>query len=234
MHRAAGGQRTIARMNASPASANSRADRTLSTPSQASGQSGAAVTRAPEGWVADGPRTSSFGNVLTGPGKFALRTGLWVPRRREEVFPFFADAANLNTLTPPMLDFRIVTPGPIEMRAGARLEYRISLRGLPLRWKTNIAAWEPPYQFVDEQLSGPYRTWIHRHTFEPMVVNGVEGTMCRDVVEYDYLFAWLTHSWWVQRDLRQIFAYRREQMVRIFGGDGSVGEGVSFGVPRRG
>ena len=84
---------------------------------------------------------------------------------REQVFRFFASAENLNLLTPPWLGFNILTPLPIEMAVGTIIEYRIRLRGLPLTWRSEITEWQPPVSFCDEQRRGPYRFWIHRHTF---------------------------------------------------------------------
>jgi ligand-binding SRPBCC domain-containing protein len=140
----------------------------------------------------------------------------WLPRPRSEVFPFFADAANLQAITPPWLDFRILTPGPIEMRPGVLIDYRISLRGLPLKWRTEICVWEPPFRFVDQQLKGPYRQWIHEHTFEEK--DG--GTLCRDVVDYAVPGGALVNRFFVRRDVEKIFAYRREQLDRRFAAPG--------------
>src|SRR5262245_47086768 len=95
-----------------------------------------------------------------------LTTELWLPQSVEKVFEFFSDAANLEMLTPPWLRFRILTPAPITMEKGALIEYRIRWRWLPLRWWTEISRWEPPHRFVDQQIRGPYRLWIHEHTFE--------------------------------------------------------------------
>ena len=124
----------------------------------------------------------------------------------EEVFPFFADAANLEAITPPWLGFRIVTPQPIEMREGALIEYRLRLRGIPLRWRTRIDAWEPGVRFVDRQLSGPYRLWHHTHEFE---ADGPDHTLMRDVVRFEVPFAPLA-MWLVSRDLKKIFDFRAE------------------------
>jgi len=89
-----------------------------------------------------------------------------IPRRRDEVFAFFADASNLEAITPPFLHFRILSPLPIEMRPGARIDYALSLGGVPLMWRTRITEWEPGVIFVDEQETGPYRLWRHTHQFE--------------------------------------------------------------------
>jgi len=139
-------------------------------------------------------------------------TELWLPEKRELVFSFFADARNLEIITPPWLKFHIVTPGPIEMRTGARIDYRLHVHGVPLQWLTEILAWQPPLRFIDEQLHGPYRQWIHTHTFDEK--DG--GTLCRDLVEYivpgGRFINWLL----VRRDIEKIFAYRQAFMKRHF------------------
>lgn len=109
-----------------------------------------------------------------------LRSSIWVPAPPERIWPFFADAHNLPLLVPPFLDFRILTPAPIAMHKDARIDYRLSIRGLPLRWRTRIASWDPPYSFADEQERGPYKRWFHVHTFDP--VDG--GTALGDHVEF--------------------------------------------------
>ena len=97
--------------------------------------------------------------------EFTLQTELWLPRLRDEVFPFFAEARNLETLTPAWLKFEVLTPAPIAMRPGMPIDYRIRVHGLPIRWRTEIAEWDPPRRFVDVQLRGPYTLWHHTHTF---------------------------------------------------------------------
>jgi ligand-binding SRPBCC domain-containing protein len=136
-----------------------------------------------------------------------------LPLPPEEVFPFFGDALNLEAITPPWLGFRVVTPGPIEMAAGAGIEYRLRLHGIPIRWRTTIAVWDPPHRFVDVQLSGPYRMWHHTHDFEP-AADG--GTLMRDTVRYALPFGPLgaaAHRVLVRRDLEAIFDYRREAVL---------------------
>lgn len=137
---------------------------------------------------------------------------LWLPLPPEEVFPFFGDAANLDAITPPWLHFHIATPQPIEMRAGTLIDYKLRVRGVPLRWRTHITVWEPPHRFVDEQVRGPYRQWIHTHTFEPR--DG--GTLVRDAVRYAVAFDWLVHRWLVRPDIEKIFRYRTEAMRLFF------------------
>jgi len=141
---------------------------------------------------------------------FAVQTV--VPRPLTAVFPFFGDARNLQRLTPPWVHFTILTPDPIEMRAGALIDYRIRIHGLPLRWRTRITAWEPPFRFVDEQLRGPYRQWIHEHTFEALP----GGTLCRDRVRYAVWGGALINRLFVRADIQRIFAHREQAIREIF------------------
>ncbi len=138
-------------------------------------------------------------------------TELWLPRPVTEVFSFFSNAANLDAITPPWLSFRMVGPPPV-MRAGIFIDYRLRVRGIPLGWRTRINVWEPPHRFVDEQIKGPYRQWIHEHTFESR--DG--GTVVRDKVEYAVPFDGLTHRWLVRPDIEKIFAYRTRALEKLF------------------
>ena len=144
---------------------------------------------------------------------FNLRSTLWLPRPIDEVFEYFAEAENLERLTPPWLGFQIATPAPIEMAAGTQITYRLSLHGLPLRWDSEITAWEPPYRFVDVQRRGPYRLWEHEHLFAEQ--GG--GTLVTDHVRYAVLGGRLVQRLFVAPDLRKIFTYRRAQLVETFG-----------------
>ena len=142
-----------------------------------------------------------------------LRREQRLPGTPEEVFPFFADAGNLEAITPPLLRFTIVTPRPIEMRVGAIIEYRLRVHGLPVRWLTRIEEWAPGERFVDQQLAGPYALWHHTHEFEP---DGAGGTLMRDTVR------WALPNWplgelarpLVRRDLDRIFSFRRDEVER--------------------
>ncbi len=141
-----------------------------------------------------------------------LRCEIWLPRPLDEVFQFFADAGNLEQLTPPLLSFHILTPRPIAMRVGTLIDYRLRVRGIPIRWRSEITEWDPPHRFVDEQRRGPYRLWHHEHTFEEQ--DG--GTMCRDLVRYAVLFDFIVHPLLVRRDVEQIFAFRQDTMRKLF------------------
>jgi len=140
-----------------------------------------------------------------------LRRSLVVPRPRDEVFGFFARPENLERLTPPWLSFRILTPSPVPMARDALIDYRIRMHGLPMRWRSRIRVYEPPHRFVDEQVRGPYRTWVHEHRFEACP----EGTLVTDHVRYDAPGGRFVHDWFIARDLRRIFDYRAERMREI-------------------
>ena len=156
----------------------------------------------PASWKADASAPSNVEN---------LYRDIIVAASLTDTFAFFADATNLQRLTPPWLRFSILTPMPVEMRAGLEIEYRISLYGLPIPWRSRIDVWEPGVCFVDRQLAGPYRWWRHEHRFE--VVSG--ATRVIDRVEYAPRVAWLTRRI-VRRDLERIFDYRHEVLRRLF------------------
>lgn len=142
-----------------------------------------------------------------------LESELVVQRPIDEVFGFFSDAGNLERITPPWLQFEVLTPQPIEMGIGTRIDYRLRLHGLPLRWQSEITNWSPPYRFVDEQRRGPYRRWIHTHTFREQ--GG--ATQVSDHVAYAVWGGRLVDRLFVSRDLRKIFAYRGTRLSEILG-----------------
>lgn len=150
------------------------------------------IERAPRGWL--------------------LRAECVVPRPLDEVFPFFADALNLERITPPLVRFRVLTPAPLMMRAGLLIDYKLRIRGLPVRWQTEITAWEPQRRFVDEQRRGPYKFWRHEHTFEQC--DG--GTRMLDEVHYGVPGGRVVNWLLVGRDVRKIFAYRQQALREIF------------------
>jgi len=137
-----------------------------------------------------------------------------LPGSPEDVFAFFADARNLETITPPLLRFRVVTPDPIRMGRGALIRYRLRVRGLPIGWLTQIKEWDPPHRFVDEQLEGPYALWHHTHTFE---ADG-EETIMRDVVRYRVglgPLGELATALVVRRDVEAIFDFRAARVPEL-------------------
>jgi ligand-binding SRPBCC domain-containing protein len=146
---------------------------------------------------------------------YTLETELWLPRTPGEVFGFFADATNLEMLTPSWLRFTIVTPVPIEMKAGTRIDYRLRLHGIPIRWQSEITTWDPPECFVDEQRRGPYRLWIHEHGFR---LAGT-GTVVGDMVRYAVLGGRLITQFLVAPELKRIFDYRHKKLLQVFSED---------------
>jgi ligand-binding SRPBCC domain-containing protein len=145
-------------------------------------------------------------------GAFRLRTEVAVAGEIEDVFEFFSDARNLESITPPWLRLRVLTPRPIDMSVGTRIRYRFRVRGIPARWHSEITAWEPPLRFVDEQRCGPFRYWLHEHTFLAR-----EGkTIARDDVCYRVPGGRLLHGLFVRKDLERLFSYRHAQLIRIF------------------
>lgn len=144
---------------------------------------------------------------------FRFESRIWLQRPLEVVFAFFADARNLEQLTPPWLRFEVLTAGEISIAAGTRIDYRLRLRGIPIRWQSEITAWNPPRRFVDEQCRGPYRLWIHEHLFREH--NGL--TLAEDRVQYAVHGGAVINRLFVAPDLARIFHYRREKLVELFG-----------------
>lgn len=145
---------------------------------------------------------------------YRLETRALVPAPLPDVFAFFADPRNLEAITPPFLRFTVLTPG-VTMHHGARIDYRLRLRGVPFTWQSEITAWEPDVRFKDEQRRGPYRYWRHVHLFREM--DG--GTLVEDGVEYEVPGGHFVHEWFVAPELVRIFRYRQEALARIFGED---------------
>jgi ligand-binding SRPBCC domain-containing protein len=110
------------------------------------------------------------------------------------------------------LRFEILTPRPIEMKVGTRIDYRLRVLGLSVRWQSEITAWQPPHRFVDEQRRGPYRLWHHEHTFTEQ--DG--GTLVGDHVQYAVLGGALVERLFVRRDITAIFAYRQQKLAALF------------------
>jgi ligand-binding SRPBCC domain-containing protein len=137
-----------------------------------------------------------------------------VPQPLDDVFSFFAQAANLERITPPWLGFGLLTPASVEMGFGTTIEYRLHVHRIPLRWVSRIERWEPGRAFEDVQVKGPYRMWRHRHEFRP--AGG--GTLVQDHVRYALPLGPLgemAHSMFVERDLARIFAFRHAEVARL-------------------
>jgi ligand-binding SRPBCC domain-containing protein len=158
------------------------------------------------------------GHEDTHPVVHVLEREQLLPRARSDVFAFFADALNLEAITPPWLGFRVLTPGPIAMGPGTLIEYRLRLHGLRVDWLTRIEIWEPGRRFVDTQVRGPYRIWRHTHLFE----DHPEGTLVRDRVSYEIPLGplgALARLLFVRRDLDRIFDYRRLAVAEALGAE---------------
>jgi ligand-binding SRPBCC domain-containing protein len=147
---------------------------------------------------------------------YTLHREQWISRRIDEAFAFFADARNLEEITPSWLGFKIVSMNTDSIEEGTTILYRLRLHGMPLHWRTDICEWNPPHCFVDEQTKGPYKRWRHTHRFE---AHGSRTKMI-DEVQYSLPFGVLgriVHAVKVRKDLSRIFDYRRRQMDALFG-----------------
>jgi ligand-binding SRPBCC domain-containing protein len=138
-----------------------------------------------------------------------------IAKKPEEIFPFFADAKNLERITPPWLNFRILNQSTPEIQEGTIFNYALSLHGIPVRWRSEIREWSVNKKFVDQQLKGPYRIWHHTHLFEVRD----SGTLMTDVVRYDVALGRLGEVFagaWVKSDVTKIFQYRGKVISEFF------------------
>jgi len=145
---------------------------------------------------------------------YLLEREQWLPKPIDELFAFFSRPENLQQITPPWLDFRMVET-PKELKPGSLIRYRLRWHGVPVRWTTEITEWDPPHGFVDRELKGPYALWNHEHLFTEK--DG--GTTMRDRVAYALPLAWagrIAHWALVRRDVESIFDFREEMMARLF------------------
>jgi ligand-binding SRPBCC domain-containing protein len=152
--------------------------------------------------------------------RHTLTTSMRLPLPRQEVFAFFAEAANLERITPPELRVEIVTPQPLHLVEGTLIDYQLRLFGVPLRWQSHMIRWDPPGTFVDAQRRGPYKSWIHTHRFRE-----ADGeTIIEDAVEYCLPYWPLGElvSPLVRRQLHRIFRYRQQAIRTYF--EGAHGE----------
>lgn len=133
-----------------------------------------------------------------------------------DVFDFFSKPENLSVITPNKMDFKILTPSPIEMKEGTLIDYTVKIMSFPIRWRTLITKYDPPSMFIDQQLKGPYSMWHHTHLFEKINDN---ETLIKDIILYAVPFSFIgsiTHSLYIKRDLENIFDYRSQEIKRIF------------------
>lgn len=146
---------------------------------------------------------------------YRLRRSQFVARPPHEVFAFFSEASNLERITPRFLKFQILAASSASVSEGALIDYRLRLWGVALRWQSRIECFQPPRQFVDVQVRGPYRRWRHTHSFDE--VPG--GTRIADEVHYELPLGplgVLAHALFVGRMLRKIFDYREAAIAEIF------------------
>lgn len=140
-----------------------------------------------------------------------------LPLRIDGVFLFFRQAENLQRITPPELDFRILTPLPIPIGLGTTVDYQLHLFRIPFRWRSEITVWDPPRCFVDAQVFGPYKLWEHTHLFS----SDDNGTIIEDRVIYQLPYWPLGEIAYplVHLQLKRIFSYRQQTISDILLGE---------------
>lgn len=148
---------------------------------------------------------------------FFYTTQQFLPIDVNRSWDFFSSAKNLALITPPELDFNILTSvGNKEIFEGMKIDYTVKpLFGLPLRWQTEICKVNKPLFFTDRQLKGPYKLWEHTHTF----IEKDNGVLVKDEVKYKLPFGIIgsiAHSLIVRKKIENIFQFRKEALKKIF------------------
>ncbi|MCB9026527.1 MAG: TIGR01777 family protein [Bdellovibrionaceae bacterium] len=148
----------------------------------------------------------------TRPFENLFESDQWISAKREDIFPFFSDAKNLEQITPPWLKFRVLKQSTENIQSGTLIDYKISLKGIPMKWRTAIRNWNPPYFFSDDQIRGPYKKWFHIHSFYQFP----KGTLMKDQVIYELPLGRLGQfiaGKYIKNDISRIFSYRK-QMIK--------------------
>jgi uncharacterized protein len=149
------------------------------------------------------------------PGELRLKKEQWIPKKRKEAFAYFCDEKNLESLTPDFLKFRVLGKSTQEIKEGTTIDYQLNVHGLPMKWRTLIKEWTPGEQFIDTQISGPYKSWVHTHSFEDLK----EGTLICDKVIYRMPLGWLGRTVsrpFVERDVKNIFKFRAQVLAKLY------------------
>ena len=133
-------------------------------------------------------------------------------KKSDEVFEFFSDANNLQILTPSFLKFKILSNLPDKIKLNDKIDYRISLRHIPIKWRSKITVWDPNKRFVDEQIFGPYRQWVHEHLF----IDNEHGCLAIDKVKYKIWFGFIVDKLFVKKELERIFSFRANKSSELF------------------
>lgn len=158
-------------------------------------------------------------NITRAGRGYILRAEQELELPLDQVFKFFSQHQNLERITPGFLNFKVLSTSAEVMQEGLLIDYRLSLHGVPLRWQSEITCWEPPYRFVDEQRRGPYRYWIHEHSFKSKKDElGKESTLVKDEVRYSVFGGELIHRFFVKPDIEKIFSFRLEALNLILSG----------------
>src|SRR5574338_1019752 len=98
--------------------------------------------------------------------RFETRQHIHAPL--ETVWDFMSSQENLKKITPEFMNMEVLDhTADGKMYAGMIICYKVSpVRGLRLRWVTEITHVSKPNYFVDEQRFGPYSFWHHKHFME--------------------------------------------------------------------
>lgn len=143
-----------------------------------------------------------------------FETEVWLPASPAELCAFLGDPRNLDPVTPSWFRLRILSEPLPPTGEGVAFDYRMTLLGLPFRWRSRFVEWAPPGHFTYVQERGPYLYFEHEHLLEP--VGG--GTRVVDRLWYRVPGGRLADALITQRMLRGIFRHRARELERRFSG----------------